>query len=98
MTGTWTVALRHIGKVFAGAVPAVALARLGLPALAALVFLAVLTAGVTCWLLGSDARTARVSQVLRAWKGRPESPAADSPAALALPTPHPRHWPWQRRP
>ena len=98
VTGAGTAVLRNIGKVAAGAAPAVALDRLGLPALAALVFLAVLTAGVTCWLLGSDARAARASQVLRAWKGHPESPAVDSPAAPALPTPHPRHWPWPRRP
>lgn len=49
------------------------------------------------WLLGSDARAARVSQVLLAWRGKPGLPA-DSPAAPAIPSPPPRLWPWLRRP
>ena len=77
--------LRHVGKVAAGAVPVAVLARLGLPALGALVFLAVLVAGVTCWLLGSDARAARVARVLLAWKGSSASLSAGSPAAPVLP-------------
>ena len=45
--------LRHVGKVATGAVPAAALARLGMPAVGTVIFLAVLAAGVTCWLLSS---------------------------------------------
>jgi hypothetical protein len=96
--GAVTAMLRHVGKIAAGAVPVVALARLGLPALGALVFLAVLTAGVTCWLLGSDARADRVSRVLLAWRGNPGSPPADSPAANGRPAPRLRRWPWPRQP
>jgi hypothetical protein len=87
--------LRHVGKVAAGIIPAAALARLGLPALGTLIFLAVLGAGVTCWLLGSDARTARISQVLLAWRGNPGSPPPDNPALPAVPS-RSRRWP--RRP
>jgi hypothetical protein len=69
MTNAAMVVLRHASKVAAGVVPAVLATRLGWPALGTLVFLAILTAGVTCWVLGSDARTARVSKVLLAWRG-----------------------------
>jgi len=86
--------LRHVGKVIAGAVPAVALARLGLPALGAVVFLAVLAAGVTCWLLGSDARAARVSQVLLAWKGK----SGNLPDAPVLPARRPQSCPKTEHP
>ena len=58
--------LRRAGKVAAGAVPAALVARLGVPALGALVFLAVLVAGVACWVVGSDARANRVRRVLLA--------------------------------
>ena len=90
--------LRHAGKIAAGAVPAAVLARLGLPALGGVVFLAVLAAGVTCWLLGSDARANRVIRVLLAWKGNPASLPADSPAAPVPLAPRPRRWLWPRRP
>jgi hypothetical protein len=85
--------------VAAGAVPAVVLARLGLPVLGALVFLAVLAAGVTCWLLGSDDRADRVSRVLLAWKGNPGSLSVGTRTtpALAAP-PRTRRLPWPRRP
>ena len=55
--------------------PAALVAGLGLPALGALIFLAVLAAGVACWVFGSDARTDRVSQVLLAWARPPQPPA-----------------------
>jgi len=89
---------RHVGKVVAGAFPAVVLARLGLSALGTVVFLAVLVAGVTCWLLGSDARAARASQVLLAWKGNPVKSAADTSGITPLPALSPQRWPWLRRP
>jgi hypothetical protein len=82
--------LRHAGKVAAGAVPAVALARLGLPALGAVIFLAVLAAGVTCWLLGSDARANRVAQVLLAWRSNPGRQPADSGTTPPLPATRPQ--------
>jgi hypothetical protein len=53
------------------AVPAVVLVRLGLPALGALVFLAVLAAEIVCWVLGSDVRAPRVTRMLLAWRGNP---------------------------
>jgi hypothetical protein len=43
-----TAVLRRAGKIVAGAVPAALVVRLGLPALGAVVFLAVLTLGVGC--------------------------------------------------
>jgi hypothetical protein len=43
------------------------MARLGLPALGALVFLATLALAAACWVLGSYARADRVSRVLLAW-------------------------------
>jgi hypothetical protein len=88
-----TAVLRRAGKVAAGTVPAALVAGLGLPALGTLVFLAVLAAGLACWLFGSDARTDRVSRVLLAWRGDPGRLTASGPAA-APPAPRPRRWPW----
>ena len=87
--------LRRAGKVAAGVVPAALVAGLGLPALGTLVFLAVLAAGVACWVFGSDARTARVSRVLLAWRGDPGC-LPDAVAAPALSAPQPRRWSWLR--
>ena len=87
--------LRRAGKVAAGVVPTALVAGLGLPALGTLVFLAVLAAGVTCWVFGSDARTTRVSRVLLAWRGDPGC-LPDAVAAPALWAPQPRRWSWQR--
>ena len=89
--------LKRAGKIAAKAVPAALVAGLGLPALGALVFLAVLTAGVICWLLGSDARAARVSRVLLAWRGNPDSLAAQS-STVPDPPAQPRRWHWPHRP
>jgi hypothetical protein len=75
-------------------IPMSLLARLGLPAIGALVFLTVLAAGVACWVLGSDDRAARVSRVLLAWRGNPSCLGSTAPA---LPVPRPRRWPWPRR-
>ena len=49
--------LRRAGKVAAGTVPTALVAGLGLPALGALVFLAVLVTGAACWIIGSKDRT-----------------------------------------
>jgi hypothetical protein len=87
--------IRWAGKMAAGAVPAALVGRLGLPALGVLAFVAVLVAGVGCWVVSSDARTDRVSQVLLAWRGNPDC----LPAAPTLATvPRPRRWAWPRRP
>jgi hypothetical protein len=52
------------------------LAGLGLPALSALVFLAVAVLVVTCWVIASGERTDRVSQMMLARRGQADSPAA----------------------
>ncbi len=88
--------LRWVGKVAAGAVPAALVARLGLPALGVLVFLAVLVAWVACWVFRSDARTERVSRVLLAWRGNVgclPPVGADAPE----PAPRPGRWHWLHR-
>ena len=85
---------RRVAKLAAGAVPAALVAGLGLPALGALVFLAIPVAGIACWVFGSDARANRVSRVLLAWRGNPglpgpgrRRPAARPGAATAPPAP-----------
>ncbi len=64
-----TRAVRHGSRTVAGMVPAAVLLRLGMPALAALVFLAVLIVGVTCWIISSDDRTGRVNRMMLARQG-----------------------------
>ncbi len=86
--------LRGAGKVAAGAVPAALLARLCLPALGVLVFLVVLVLGAACWVIGSGARTERVSRVLLAWRGNVGCLARDG----AVPAARPRRRLWPRRP
>ena len=89
-----TAALRWAGKVATRVMPAALMARIGLPAIGALVFLAVLAAGMACWVLGSDDRADRVSRVLLAWRGNPSCLGI---AAPTLPVPQPRRRPWPRR-
>lgn len=60
---------RHVGKVAAGVLPTALVARLGLPALGALVFLALVFLATGCWVVRSRARTERVSRLLLAWRG-----------------------------
>jgi hypothetical protein len=71
-------------------------AGLGLPAFGALVFLAVLAAGVACWVIGSGDRTERVSRVLLAWRGDPGCLPSGAPAAVAPSRRRPRRRPWPR--
>jgi hypothetical protein len=81
---------RRVGKLAAGAVPAALVAGLGLPALGALVFLAIPVAGIACWVFGSDARADRVSRVLLAWRGNPGCLARDGAVPLPARPPPPR--------
>lgn len=62
--------VRSLLRAAAGVIPAAQLARLGLPALIALVALAVLMLVTGWWILADDARTARVAIVMQAWRGR----------------------------
>jgi hypothetical protein len=66
---TVTAVLRRTGKAAAGVAAAALVAGLSLPALGAPVFLAVLAAGMACWVICSGDRTERVSRVLLAWRG-----------------------------
>jgi hypothetical protein len=89
-------AVRRAGRVTAELLPAAALTRLGVPALAAAVFLAVLTLGAACWVIASGDRSDRITRMIDARHGRslprgsPAAPArasrrkpADPPAAPA---------------
>jgi len=62
-------ALRHAGQAVAGVLPAAILARLGVPALATVVFLIVLVLAVACWIINSDDRTGRVARMMLAKQG-----------------------------
>jgi hypothetical protein len=75
--------LRHAGKAAAGMLPTALIARLGWPALGALVFLAVLGLGVICWIISSDDRANRVTRIMLARRGdarclEPGAPASAS--------------------
>jgi len=77
--------------------PAAFLGRLGMPALAALVFLAVLALAVICWIIASGERCDRVNRMMLARRGdarclasppsarrRGQAPARSSPDAQLL--------------
>jgi hypothetical protein len=73
---------RYAAKAAAGLIPAAAVARLGMPALGALVLLAVLILAFVCWVIVSQDRTNRVSQLLLARRGTPAAePAPAVPPA-----------------
>ncbi len=61
-------------------VPAAAVAVLGMPALGLVVLLAVLVLAVVCWVIASQNRTNRLSQILLALRG---TPAAQTPAVVS---------------
>jgi hypothetical protein len=84
--------LRRAGKAAVGVLPAALLAGLGLPALGALVFLAVLMLVAACWVIGSGDRTERVSRILLAGRGD-ASFLPPGPVAPSLPASRPRRWP-----
>lgn len=69
--------LRRAARPAAGVLPAALAATLSRPALAALVFLALVVLTVTCWVIANGERTARVSQLLLAWRGNTAGPARD---------------------
>jgi hypothetical protein len=62
-------AVRRAGRAAAGLLPAAALARLGVPALAAVVFLAVLALGAACWVIANGDRSDRVTRMIYARRG-----------------------------
>ena len=82
-------ALKHATRAAAGILPAAALVRLSLPVLAALVLLAVLVLGVTCWVISSGERSDRVTRMILARRGDARS-LVPEPAAASLPAPRPR--------
>ena len=89
-------ALKHAGRTVVGMVPAAFLVRLGVPALVALVFLAVLMLGVICWIINSSDRSDRVTRMIFARHGNATclepKPPAPSPASRGTAA---EHW-WVR--
>lgn len=86
--------LKHAGQVIAGMLPAAVLARLGMPALAALVFLAALVLGVACWIIGSPDRSDRVNRMMLARRGNATCLTQGPPPASSA---SPRRRPPRRR-
>jgi hypothetical protein len=82
--------LRHTGTIAVGVAPVVLVARASLPSRADFVFLVVLVLGVACWVIGSEARTERVSRMLLAWRGNPECLAPRADISPPQPSPRPR--------
>lgn len=82
-----THAIRRGGQATAGILPAVALVRLGIPALVAVVFLAVLVAGVICWVVSSADRTDRLNRIMLARQGNARclTPMSSAPSVPASP-------------
>jgi hypothetical protein len=62
--------LRRVGRTAAKVLPAAALTKLGIPALAGLIFIAVLILGVSCWIIGNEERSDRVIRMILARQGR----------------------------
>jgi hypothetical protein len=73
---------RYTAKAAASLIPAATVARLGMPALGALVLLAVLIFAFACWVIGNQDRTNRASQILLARRGTPVT----QPALAVPPT------------
>jgi hypothetical protein len=57
--------------------------RLGKPALAAVLFLAVAVLAVACWVIDSDACTGRVARLMLGWRG--DARCLDSAPSAPLP-------------
>ena len=88
--------LKRAGRTAAGALPAALLAKLGMPALGALVFFAIVVLAVICWVIASGDRTDRVSQIMLARRGeasiiapRTAAPSTTSDAQAGRPD-HPQ--------
>jgi hypothetical protein len=81
-------AVKPIARAAAGMLPAAALAGLGLPALGAMVFLAVLALAVTCWIISSPDRADRLNRLLLATRGdaRCLKPAPHDKPTVPAPT------------
>jgi hypothetical protein len=62
-------ALKHSARTAVRILPAALVAGLGMPALIALVFLAILVLGVTCWVISSGDRSDRVTRMICARHG-----------------------------
>jgi hypothetical protein len=77
-------ALKPAARAAAEMLPAAVLARLGMPALAALVFLAVLVLGVICWVISSPHCSERVARLMLARRGNDRCLGADLPARSPL--------------
>ena len=71
--GTVKSTLKHAGRAAGGTFSLAALTQLSMPALAAVVVLAVLVLGVICWIISSDDRSARVSRMMLARRGTPSA-------------------------
>jgi hypothetical protein len=80
--------LRYAGKAVAVIVPVSQLARLGLPALIVLGFLAILILAISCWIIASDDRSSRMARLMLAARGRPAVPARRPPRRLELAPSH----------
>jgi hypothetical protein len=80
---------KYAGKIATGALSVTAISRLGPPALAAIVFLAVLVLGVVCWVISDDARVNRITRILAAMHGNILPPEPGVPPVL-LPGPQRR--------
>ena len=77
--------LKRAGRTAAGALPAALLAELGMPALGALVFLAIVILVVICWVIASGDRTDRVSQMMLARRGEASiiAPRTAAPSTMS---------------
>jgi hypothetical protein len=64
-----TAMLRRTSKAAAPIIPAALLAGLGLPALGALIFLAILVLVTACWVIDDADRTEQVCRILLAGRG-----------------------------
>jgi len=85
MKAALTHAIRRGGQAVAGMLHAVALVRLGISALAAVVFLAVLVLAVICWVISSADRTDRVNRMMLARQGNARclTPTSSAPSVPA---------------
>jgi hypothetical protein len=96
-----TAMLRRASKAAAPILPAALLAGLGLPALGALIFLAILViVVVACWDIDDAARTEQVCRILLAGRGDTNCLLLPGAAGrpVAAPRSQPHRWPmWRRR-